>query len=173
MALFKNGREIQDDWLVVDQDIRPLPQRPLIVPLNRWLRERDSLISRSAPVGVTVEAGEDVRQLAEDLDHLTLVRVTFPAFSDGRSYTAARLLRERYRFAGEIRATGDVLLDQIQFMQRCGIDAFEVTNEPTIQRLRKGKGAGVDLFYQPAVDGQETISHLRQREATEPQRLAS
>ncbi len=173
MALFKNGQETKDDWLIVDADLRPLPQRPLIVPLDRWKQERETLLARSAPVGVTLEARENAADLADDLEQLQVIRVTFPSFTDGRAYTTARTLRERYRFGGEIRATGDVLLDQIQFMQRCGIDAFEVTHEPTLRRLRNGKGAGVDLFYQPTVDGRATISDFRRDAKAEPQRLAS
>lgn len=173
MALFKNGQEIKDDWLIADTEQRPLPQRPLIVPLQRWKQERDTLLARSAPVGVTVEPGENLEVLVADLEHLQVVRVTFPSFTDGRAYSTARTLRERYRFSGEIRAAGDVLLDQIQFMQRCGIDAFEVTHEPTLRRLRSGQGAGVDLFYQPTVDGRATIGDFRQKADAEPHRLAS
>ena len=173
MALFKNGQEIKDDWLIADAEQRPLPQRPLIVPLDRWKQERETLLARSAPVGVTLQPDESAADLAEDLEHLQVIRVTFPSFTDGRAYSTARTLRERYGFTGEIRAAGDVLLDQIQFMQRCGIDAFEVTNEPTLRRLRKGKGAGVELFYQPTVDGRATIADFRRQAEAEPDRLAS
>ena len=173
MALFKNGVEVADDWTVVDKDLRPLPQRPLIVPLGRWLDERQTLLALSAPLGVTVEPGDDIAAIADDLDHLAVVRVNFPTFADGRGYSTARELRERYRFRGEIRACGDVLLDQIQFMRRCGIDVFEVTHEPTLRRLRAAKGNGVDLFYQPAVDGADTIAALRQRSHNSIRRLAS
>ena len=173
MVLFKNGLEVADDWLVTDLELRPLPQRPVIVPLARWREERTTLLARSAPVGVTLQPGEEASEIADDLEHLTVIRVAFPTFTDGRSYSTARALREHYRFPREIRASGDVLLDQIQFMVRCGIDVFEVTHEATLRRLRAAKGNGIDLFYQPAIDGSESIAALREKTHAALQRLAS
>jgi len=173
MPLFKYGKEIADDWVVAD-DGAPLPDAThVIVPLERWRDVRHELISRPCRTGVALAAGEFAEEIAADLPHLALVQVHFPNFADGRAFSTARALRERYGFKGEIRATGDVLLDQIQFMQRCGIDAFQVTNEPTIRRLREGRLAGVDLFYQPARDGKTTIMHLRRRQIADTDRLAS
>ncbi|WP_425404031.1 DUF934 domain-containing protein [Hwanghaeella sp.] len=173
MPLFKYGKEIADEWVLVDDDAALPDASHLIVPLGRWQNVRHELISRPAQIGVALAADEFADAIAEDLPHLALVQVHFPSFADGRAFSTARALREHHGFDGEIRATGDVLLDQIQFMQRCGIDAFQVTNEPTIKRLREGRLAGVDLFYQPARDGRTTIIDQRRRRGAESQRLAS
>jgi uncharacterized protein (DUF934 family) len=80
---------------------------------------------------------------------VALVAVAFPAFNDGRSFSHASLLRSRLGFAGEIRAVGDVLIDQIPLMLRCGIDSFAVTNATAIKRLSEGRLPGIDNHYQP------------------------
>lgn len=178
MPLFKHGKEIADEWVFIENDA-PLPEPGpfapnLIVPLARWREVRNELINGPGRAGVALAAGEFSDEIAEDLAHLALVQVHFPSFADGRAFSTARALREHHGFEGEIRATGDVLLDQIHYMLRCGIDAFQVTNEPTIRRLREGRLAGVDLFYQPARDGQSTIIDLRRRQrGHNSERLAS
>ena len=172
MPLFKYGKEITDEWVFVEDDAGLPDASHLIVPLGRWQQVRHELISHPAQAGVALAAGEFAETVADDLPHLALIQVHFPSFADGRAFSTARALREKYGFKGEIRATGDVLLDQIHFMQRCGIDAFQVTNEPTIRRLREGRLAGIDLFYQPARDGRTTIINLRRRTA-DTERLAS
>ena len=79
-----------------------------------------------------------------------MIAVTFPAFSDGRAYSQASLARSRYGYAGELRATGDVLIDQVPLMLRCGINSFAVSNPVAIRRLAEGRLPGIDSYYQPA-----------------------
>ena len=99
-------------------------------------------------------------KLGDDLDRFALIALSFPRFTDGRAYSQARLLRGRLGFTGELRAEGDVLRDQLLFMQRCGFDAFAVSEralvEDWLQAFRE-----FDVFYQPAEDRQ--ISLLRRR----------
>ena len=78
-----------------------------------------------------------------------LVAVSFPAFSDGRGFSHASLLRTRLNYQGELRAVGDVLIDQVPLMLRCGIDSFAVTNATALQRLEEGRLPGIDVHYQP------------------------
>ena len=96
-----------------------------------------------------MQAGEPVHTLEPYLWRLSLIALAFPKFHDGRSYSAARLLRERYHFRGELRAVGDVLQDQIPLMRRCGIDSFEVKHEPTRAALTEGRLPEMHRFYQP------------------------
>ena len=84
---------------------------------------------RGAPIGVIWPNSRGVAELVPYLDRLALVALVFPSFRDGRGYSQARLLRERYDFRGELRATGDVLRDQFLFLTRAGFDAFEVKKE--------------------------------------------
>ena len=83
----------------------------------------ESFTGQSNSTAVRIEAGEDARELLPHLDRLSLVEVNFPAFGDGRGYSAARILREA-GYSGELRAVGDVLVDQIVAMRRCGFDSF-------------------------------------------------
>jgi uncharacterized protein (DUF934 family) len=100
-------------------------------------------------VGVLVNPVDSVAKLKPQFDRIALVAIAFPAFNDGRGFSHASLLR-RLGFGGEIRAVGDVLIDQIPLMQRCGFDSFAVTNATALRRLEEGKLPGIDLHYQPA-----------------------
>lgn len=174
MPLFDgNGNERRDDWITLADDTEIPALRPVIVSLARWRAENETLKNRSGGVGVILTADQLAGELADDLQHLDLVQVTFPSFADGRAYSTARLLRDRFGFEGEIRAGGDVLLDQLQAMLRVGIDTFVISNEPTIRWTRKGHRPTVDLFYQPAFDTARTIQVLRSTSSQEPARLAS
>ncbi|MBO0741424.1 MAG: DUF934 domain-containing protein, partial [Hyphomicrobiaceae bacterium] len=114
-----------DPWASA-QAGEPLPDRPVIVSRQRWLAERARLMGRNAPLGLRIEAGERVDDLAGDLTQFSLIALAFPTFTDGRAFSTARLLRDKYTYRGELRAVGNVLSDLIPFMRRVGIDSFEV-----------------------------------------------
>ena len=159
--VWKDGAFREDEWLVLGAEEEPPAGRPAIVPLARILAERERFLSRNEPLGILVAAGEDVRQAAGDLDHIQLVALDFPKFSDGRNLSSARRLRERLGYTGEVRAVGDVLADQIPLMRRCGIDAFAVTHEPTRRMLAEGRLAEVRRYYQPVGTGHEVPAGTR------------
>jgi phosphoadenosine phosphosulfate reductase len=123
----------------------------VVVSKARWLAERDRLAGRDAPLGLRIEAGEAVDDIAADLSRFALIALSFPKFVDGRAFSTARLLREKHRFAGELRAVGNVLSDQIPYMRRVGFDSFEITHGPTRRALAEGRIPEVTLYYQPAV----------------------
>ena len=114
-----------------DQD---MPSGDVIISLTRFQAEGDQLLSEGRKVGVRIEPADEVEALAYDLPRVALVAVAFPKFRDGRAFTSATLLRERLGYKGEIRAVGDVLLEQAGFMVRCGIDAFEPADGSTPQQ---------------------------------------
>ncbi|WP_309085968.1 DUF934 domain-containing protein [Chelativorans sp.] len=123
----------------------------LILPLAAFLALDPTL--RDGPLGrlgVEVLPGEAIEPLVPFLDRLPLVALAYPKFNDGRSYSKAELLRSRYGYQGDIRATGEVLIDQIPHMLRCGFSSFEVRNEPTLKRLEEGRRGGIPLHYQPS-----------------------
>lgn len=125
MPLIKDQQIVTDDWQhVEDGDALPATGGA-IVSLARWQADAESLNGRNAPLGIRLKSEERAELIAADLDRFDVVALEFPAFKDGRAYSTARLLRERYRYTGEVRAVGDVLRDQLQFMLRCGFDAFE------------------------------------------------
>ena len=129
--LIKNRAVTDDRWTLVRMAEGALPAGPTIVPLARWLAERDALRARG-DVGVWLGPADDPAALAADAKTLPLVAIDFPQFADGRGYSTARLLRERHGFKGELRAIGDVQRDQLAYLVQCGFDAF---------LIREGKSA--------------------------------
>ena len=112
-------------------------------------------------------AGADVRDVLQnvvtnDLDRLALIALDFPVFRDGRAYSHARLLRERFGFDGEIRATGNVLRDQFLFMHRCGFDAFVIA-DPAQADAWLQSISEISVWYQPATDSRTPVLSLRHR----------
>ncbi len=103
----------------------------LLVSLARFQAEGEGWLGEGRRVGVRLKSDEAVEGLAYDLPRLALVALDFPKFRDGRAFTSAALLRERYAYAGEIRAVGDVLRDLAKDMVRCGFDAFEPADDST------------------------------------------
>ena len=106
-------------------------------------------------LGVLLQPGDELDQIAGLLGELTLVALAFPSFSDGRSFSKAELLRSRHHFEGPIRATGQVLIDQLPHMLRLGFSEFEVAHPVLIKRLEAGHTGGIPLHYQPAAKPSE------------------
>jgi phosphoadenosine phosphosulfate reductase len=161
MALWRDGGFVEDAWRKLD-DAEPAPATgAIIVSFARWSAERDALSARADPVGVSVLAGAEApAQLAEAAGR-PLVALKFDKFADGRAFSYAELLRERFGFAGELQATGDVLLDEIPFMRRCGFTSFEIVDPPTLSALREGRLPQGTLFYQPSVGPREAPAGTR------------
>jgi len=113
------------------------------------------LKGQSNATAVRLEAGDDARALLPHLDQLALVEVSFPSFRDGRGYSAARILREA-GYAGELRAAGDVLVDQMPLMRRCGFDSF-APEAPIDAEVLAASLARYDDVYQPAADGRTPV----------------
>ena len=156
--IIKNRQFIEDNTQHLGLD-DPLPFSPCTVPLARWQAEREELRCHPTLVGVRLGATDDVAELAHDLAELALIALEFERFTDGRSYSQARLLRERYGYQGELRAVGAVLRDQLQFMERCGIDAVELddANNESLAAFTE-----INVFYQPSFPP-AIIRRLRQR----------
>ena len=120
-----------DDPFTHVADDEDLAQGDVILSLTRFQAEGDRLLHEGRQVGVRLESDQEVEALAYDLPRISVVALEFPKFRDGRHYSNARILRERYGFKGEIRAVGDVLREQAFFMVRCGFDAFEPADGST------------------------------------------
>jgi uncharacterized protein (DUF934 family) len=134
-----DGAIVDNQWQRLEGDAleAELPGGKIIVPLAYWQAHRDALLSRG-DVAVWLAPGEEPKDLEDDLAALPLVAIHFPAFKDGRGYSYARELRTRYNFKGEVRATGDVLRDQLFYMTRCGFNAFEVREDRSIEEALEG-----------------------------------
>lgn len=119
----------------------------------------DSYLDQTNAAAVRIEPGDDARELLPHLESLRLIEVNFPAYTDGRGYSAARILREA-GYAGELRAVGDVLVDQLAAMRRCGFDAFEPDKpfDPADAEAALDRWENV---YQAAADGRPPIWNFR------------
>jgi uncharacterized protein (DUF934 family) len=160
MQLVKGGRIVADDFARIADDA-PVPGRvPIIVSAARFLAEADAFAERETPTGVLWPNDRRVAELAPYLDRLALVALVFPTFKDGRAFSQARLIRERYGFRGELRATGQVLRDQFLFMLRAGFDAFEVTKDADAAAFAES-ARRYSVFYQPTGDGRATVRASR------------
>ncbi len=160
MPLIKNDEITEDPWIgVADEEALP-DGAPAIVSLERWQAERDTLDGRNAPLGIRLRADQPPAEIAEDINRFQVIALEFPNFGDGRAYSYARLLRERYGYRGELRAVGNVLRDQALFMRRCGFDAFEVAAGTGAAGWREALGE-ISVFYQPTEDGRPAAPGLR------------
>jgi len=160
MPLVKNGK-ITDDVFAVAADDAEIPaDGALIISAARFLENPEALSRRVGRTGVIWPNNRDLDDLVPYLDRLALVALVFPTFRDGRAYSQARLLRERYGYHGEMRATGQVLRDQFLFMTRAGFDAFEV-KKPADAEAFAGTVQRYSVFYQPTGDGRLTALHRR------------
>jgi uncharacterized protein (DUF934 family) len=123
--LLRDRQIVVDEWLYVSEAAAAATS-PLIVTFDQWQLEPDTWIARGSPLGVLLSAAHKVEQLAPHLGRFALIAAEFSGPSEGRGYTQARLLRERWDFKGELRATGHVRRDQLFFMARCGFNSFEL-----------------------------------------------
>jgi uncharacterized protein (DUF934 family) len=161
MPLVKAGKIVEDQFVRVEDDA-PLPDGvPVLLTAARFLADARELAERDAPVGVIWPNDRRVAELAPFVDRLALIALIFPKFKDGRAYSQARLLRERYGFRGELRAAGEVLRDQFQFLLRSGFDALEV-KKPADAAAFAQAAARFSVFYQPSADGR--LPALRRRQ---------
>jgi uncharacterized protein (DUF934 family) len=123
---------VADDWVSLGEPA-PGDAESVIVPFARFREARQMWLARSGRLGIRLAPADRVEDLAADLPHISLVALEFTGPGEGRGYTAARLLRQRYKFTGEIRAVGHVKQDQLYLMARCGIDAFELAQTEKVE----------------------------------------
>ena len=162
MPLIRENGTTEDPWRLVADDAELPADGAVIISLTRWLNERDVLRARKAPVGVRLKSDQRPELIAEDIERFDLIALEFPKFTDGRAYSSARLLRQRYGYEGELRAVGQVLRDQLQFMRRCGFDAFEIAASDGEEKWRRAL-AEISVWYQAGADTRTPASVLRQR----------
>ena len=154
--IIKNKAIVDDDWVVMrlGEDEQPeataIAAGKVIVPLTVWLAQRDKLQDR-ADLGVWIASDERPELLQDDIDKFSVIAVDFPKFADGRGYSIAYNLRARLSYTGELRAIGDVLRDQLFYMQRVGFDAFAPRADRSIEDALKGLSDYSEV-YQISID---------------------
>ena len=162
MRAIKDNQIIEDTWQRVEQieTVAELPQGDIIVPFTWWREHADTLQQHSGKLAICINGDDEVEDVAEVANKFELIALDFPAFKDGRCYSHARLLRDRYRYSGELRAVGDVLRDQLFYMKRCGIDSFQVKEGKDMEDALKGF-LDFTVRYQTAADGAAPVYKAR------------
>lgn len=149
----ETGFVTDDPWIIETEETTAGSNEKAILGLDDFLAKVSE--GSDAGLGVLINPADDVCKLEGHLDRIALVAVAFPAFNDGRAFSHASLLRSRLNFTGEVRAVGDVLIDQIPLMLRCGIDSFAVTNATALKRLAENRLPGITNHYQPTARASE------------------
>jgi uncharacterized protein (DUF934 family) len=163
MPLVKNGKVANDIFVHLADDAELPEAAAVLVSAARFLENPEDLLAKTAKLGVIWPNNRDLDDLLPFLDRLAVVALVFPTFRDGRAYSQARLLRERYGYEGELRAAGQVLRDQFVFMLRAGFDAFEVRKASDAEAFAL-TAKRYSVFYQPTGDGRITALHRRMQQ---------
>lgn len=160
MPLVKNGQVVADRFTAIIDDAPVPAEGAVLVTAERFLADAAELTGRTGETGVLWPNNRDIDELAPWLDRLALVALVFPTFRDGRAYSQARILRERYKYQGELRATGQVLRDQFVFLLRAGFDALAVKKDADAE-VYADVLKRYSVFYQPTGDGKVTAFRAR------------
>lgn len=142
--IIKNKRVVKDDWTILRLNQNELAStvivqfhKKIIVPLSVWQIQRETLIQHKK-LGIWFASNEHPEAIKNDLAIFQIIAVDFPKFTDGRGYSIAYNLRMRLGYLGELRAIGDVLRDQLFYMQRVGFNTFAVRADKDIHNALKG-----------------------------------
>jgi uncharacterized protein (DUF934 family) len=159
MALLKDGGIVADAYTDVS-NAESLPAAgAIIISVEQWQTHKDSLAGREQ-LGIVLRSDEKPALISADLQNFALVALDFPVFGDGRAYSYARLLRDRYDYSGELRAVGDVLLEQLHFMHRVGFNSFNIASDDALRDWEIA-AADISVWYQPTDDGRTTAIEIR------------
>jgi uncharacterized protein (DUF934 family) len=159
MQILKDGVIAEDRWRHLADDEAPAGGA-FTVSLPRWQAEKESLSQLGAELGVRLRGEDSAEAVAEDLPGLGLVVVEFPALADGRGFSIARILRDRYRYEGEIRARGFFIRDQVYFLGRVGVNAFECAECADLESLVSAL-TDFSVNYQAAADDKTPLYRKR------------
>lgn len=166
--LIKDGAIVADTWQWVqdkDSAAADLPAGDVLVPLQLWQAERDTLLARDGQLGIWLDSDEEAESIADDLDQFAIIGLHFPTFHDGRNLSNAVLLRTRLGYGGELRALGDVSRDLLPYMRRCGMNAFLIPDHRDAEHALAGLDGHITRYYQAAVTEPEPLFRRTDRNA--------
>jgi uncharacterized protein (DUF934 family) len=165
--LIKNGAVAVDPWKTLEineadtAENVALPAGDIIFPLAVWQARKAEIVAARQRIGLLLQPEDRVEDIADDLASFAVIAINFPKFVDGRGYSAAALLRQRYGYAGELRAVGNVLHDQLFFMKRVGFDSYAFTDGKNAAYALEAGFRPFSDAYQAATD--ESQPHFRRR----------
>ena len=163
MRVIKDNQVIDDNWQRIDitDEKTSVPAGDIIVPFSYWTEHKSELLERKdGRIAICIHGEDAIEEVVGDLQYFQLIALDFPAFKDGRNYSHARLLRDRYGYRGELRAVGDVLRDQLFFLRRCGFDSFQIREDKDINDAIRGF-SDFSVTYQTAADGAAPVHKNR------------
>ena len=156
-TVYSDGKFQEEAWIELEADAELPGAGDLVLPLGRYLENRESLAGHDGKIAVKVVPGDEVEQLQPFLQDLPLILVEFPSFADGRGFSAARDLREHLNYTGNIRAAGKYILDQVPLARRCGVSSFEISKPEVLKALKAGEWPEVTKYLQPAFGAIEEV----------------
>lgn len=146
--IWNEGGFVENDpWVIETDEVKAGEGENAVLPLDAFLTK--AVESNDVGLGVLITPADDVAKLEPFIDRIAIIAVSFPAFNDGRGFSHASLLRSRLNYQGELRAIGDVLIDQVPLMLRTGFTSFAVSNETALRRLSENRLPGIAVYYQP------------------------
>ena len=160
MILIKDRQKTTDPYRRIGASEQIPVDGALLVPLTVWQDHWEDLVRRGNAIGVQLASHEHPDVIGDDVDQLELIVLEFPTFRDGRAYSYARLIRERYGFTGELRAVGDVLLEQLHYMERVGFNAFELGGKDPVADFEIAAN-DFTVWYQASGDDRRPVTGLR------------
>ena len=156
MPLLINRALAEDSWLLVDADnLSAHINEDIVVPYELFAEQQETLLVADGGLGIRINGDQDLNLVLQNLDKVALVAIEFPAFTDGRGFSFARILR-RSGFTGQIRAEGDVTRDRLEYLERCGFDAFAIPADRYDESMVKAFGE-VAVHYQGSADDERPI----------------
>lgn len=158
--LLKDNQIIDDSWLILDDSAETLPSGNILLSLEQWQQFSDQLSQHNGELGLWLEGNAEIDTVIDSLQQLSLIAIKFPKFVDGRGFSLARLLRERYNYNGELRAIGEFIRDQLYLLKRCGFNAFQLTEDQDLSEASKSLNDFSET-YQVSADQQEPLFRRR------------
>ena len=135
--LIKDNRVVDDSWTILADEAQSLPDGDLLLSYAQWQTFSDQIETHRGSIGVVIEGNAEIEDIIEPLLNLPLIAINFPKFADGRGFSLASLLRNRYNYRGEIRAVGGFIRDQLYLLSRCGFNAFKFTEDIDLSEAAK------------------------------------
>lgn len=158
--LLKDNQIIEDSWAFLDDSAETLPSGNILLSLEQWQQFSDQLSQHNGELGLWLEGNAEIDTVIDSLQQLSLIAIKFPKFVDGRGFSLARLLRERYNYNGELRAIGEFIRDQLYLLKRCGFNAFQLTEDQDLSEASKSL-SDFSETYQVSADQQEPLFRRR------------
>jgi uncharacterized protein (DUF934 family) len=163
MPLIKDGKFVQDRFIFIPDGQAFPDEGGVMVTFDRFQSECATLLAHHRPVAVRLASSQNPEVLKDELANIDAIALEFPIFRDGRAFSWARMLRQRFGYKGEIRAVGHFLYDQLAFMMRVGFDAFDVRQDFRIEEFDRAMRE-MTYVYQPSTDGRKTVMQIRRGE---------